>query len=376
MGKNNRVCMNGRMIMLIGINSELFFVFQKMNKEINRGIVMVLDDDISEEKFVRDLIESIGGTEITNLKMKNREKSLRNYKFAIHKFRKADEIERLQNFLDNLKCLNIITVRAVIPDVLKGLGIPIKITSDMAQSIGSGEFAKEMKEIREFVRSNPEIVVREIKLSKPPCSLEYSSLALSMTAAANVYYQYLRNSCSDIEQQIEQWHVKKAIEDCLGESDKFYETYDLIDAIQRVTTRYFDVDTEYTIADIGQIDGNVVKAIESGSAVIYDAQYYYVSEMLFRKACEVILNVSSFVDIKRSLKDEGTLCCNNVENTNFTVKKVFINVYGATCRGRFLKFRKEFFVTREGLTLEERRCLKNEEKSIHRKGSRITMSDQ
>lgn len=376
MGKNNRVCMNGRMLMLIGINSELFFIFQKMNKEINRGIVMVLDDDISEEKFVRDLIESIGGTEIKNLKIKNRQKSLRNYKFAIHKYRKTDEIERLQNFLDNLKCLNIITVCAVIPDALKGLGIPMKITLDMAQSIGSCEFAKEMKEIREFVRSNPEIVVREIKLAKPPCSLEYSSLSLSMSAAANVYYQYLRGSGSDIEQQIEHGLVQKAIAECVSESEEFYETYDLTDAIKRVTTRYFDVDTEYTIADIGQIDGNVAKAIENGSAVIYDAQYYYVSEMLFRKACEVILNVSSFVEIKRSLKDEGALCCNNVENTNFTVKKVFINVYGATCRGRFLKFRKEFFVAREGLTLEERRYLKNEEKSMHRKCREITMSDQ
>ncbi len=324
---------------------------------------MVLDENVSGDIFIRDLLEGLEGIEVKNLKTKNYKKILRNYKCAIHKYNKTDKLEDIQGLLTNSKCLAVLVVSTAIPDNLLRMGIPVKITLDMAKYIGTPEFKEEMRAIYDFVRSAPEIAVREIKLTEPPHRLKSSALALSLFSAANVYYQYTRSCFSEMEQQIERIRVKKVIEDWVRESERLYENYDLTDAIIRVVVRYFDIDMEYVMADIDQIDGNAVEAIEDGNAIVYDSKYYYISESLFRKACGEILDVASFVDIKRDLRNAGALCCNNIENVNFTVKKVFVNVYGATCRGRFLKFRKEFLTTREGLGLEERRCMKDDEKN-------------
>ena len=69
----------------------------------------------------------------------------------------------------------------------------------------------------------------------------------------------------------------------------------------------------------------------------------------------MILNTISFIDVKNILWKEEILCCNQTKRCNFTVKKVFANAYGETCRGRFLKMRKEFLTSDDRLTLEERK---------------------
>lgn len=55
------------------------------------------------------------------------------------------------------------------------------------------------------------------------------------------------------------------------------------------------------------------------------------------------------------LLDEDILVCNLTGNTNFTVKKVYTNVNGDTGRGRFVKIRKEFLMSEDGLYLEDRK---------------------
>lgn len=69
----------------------------------------------------------------------------------------------------------------------------------------------------------------------------------------------------------------------------------------------------------------------------------------------VLTTVLSHIQIKKILRDEGILVCNQTGNTNFTVKKVLVNKNGQSFRERFIKLKKEFFVSRDGLYLEERK---------------------
>lgn len=66
-----------------------------------------------------------------------------------------------------------------------------------------------------------------------------------------------------------------------------------------------------------------------------------------------MLSTESFIDIKQQLQAEGVIECNGTTSMNYTVKKVFINVYGECHRDRFIKIKRCFLMAQEGLTLEE-----------------------
>lgn len=73
--------------------------------------------------------------------------------------------------------------------------------------------------------------------------------------------------------------------------------------------------------------------------LLFDQNFIYVTEGLFRDIVRPLRDMLSEPLIKETLKKEGVLCCNN-EKT-YTVKVWTCNVYGATARIRMLKFRGE-----------------------------------
>lgn len=88
---------------------------------------------------------------------------------------------------------------------------------------------------------------------------------------------------------------------------------------------------------------------------MFDEEFYYIPEKILRKACESFRDSVSILSVKRALFDSGFLCCNDAKEGNYTVKKLLTNAYGCSFRPRFLKIKKEFFISGGSLGLEERR---------------------
>ena len=344
-----------KLISLIVINSELNFVFHRKNLGMDRGILLLLNEALSMNEFVHSLLDIVGAVEVKKLKYEV--KDVWNYQLAIHKYRQSDKMEALQDYLDNTKFLPVVLVYGIVPEVLKGYGYIIKISETSVFNMKCSEFVEEINSMREFIRSNPEIIVRELDLvytsEEDEQEQEHSPLFVSLLAALRVYCAFYRNVHSESDTMIVKAEMLDEIKRCVQLAKEMEEDDDSIDAIRSITLKYFEEDKDYKLTDVGKVDGNTMKAVKNGEVVLYDNEFYYISEPLFRKSCKPLLPVLSFIEIKKMLRDEGVLYCNEIENTNFTIKKVYVNVYGITCRERFLKVDKKFFSSRGGLYLEE-----------------------
>lgn len=344
-------------LLLFPILPETNLIFQSKKVALDRGLALLLDEDLSEDRVIQNLTESIGAVEIKNLKKDKTQ--VWNYQLKLHKFSPNDKLEDVQQFLYDGKSLAAIVVYGIVPESLKEWVYTFKLSVNQNNYMRSTEFTDTINLIKKFIRDNPALVSRKLDLLK---SSEFylsgeanSSLFVSLAAAVSVYSEYFRESHLEEETAREKERMQDEVKKMVHTAYELEEEFDLLDAVKKAVTWYFDVSTEYTIAHINCVEGKVIKAVEETRVILYNEEFYFVSEPLFRKACKMLLNTVSLIDIKNILWEEDILCCNQIKRCNFTVKKVFVNAYGETCRGRFLKIRKEFLTSDDRLTLEERK---------------------
>ena len=209
-----------------------------------------------------------------------------------------------------------------------------------------------------FIRENPDVVVRELELFRTSEvfleSDNNSQLLKNLLAAMRIYLSFYRSTHTDKETDTVKAEVECEIRNCVQRAEELEEEYDAVDTIRAVINRYFNENNDFEIFSVEEIDEETLKAVRIGKAVLHDAEYYWVCEPLFKRAGGVLMTVLSHIQIKKILRDEGILVCNQTGNTNFTVKKVLVSKNGQSFRERFIKLRKEFFISRDGLYLEER----------------------
>ncbi len=353
MGKGQGI---SEIILLFLVKAELNFVLEKKGLGIDKGMIFLTENN-STAIFFQTLLKKAGAVEVKNLT--SIQPVGRNYQLLFHQYNRYEKSENIQQFLCNRKFIPAIIVQGAIPENLQGLAFAIEINEEDVFAINQEELGKEIEETRNFIRLNPEVILHELdclKSSEIFLNRRLDSLLFNnLGAAANSYLLYFRNSHTESETLEKQKRMYEEIEYCVGRTEILSEEYDIIDTIRAATNRYFDNNEGYIIVDIEKVGGEAVKAVKESKVVLYDKKFYYISEPLFRKACSVLLDIVSFIKIKKILRDEKVITCNQTENDSFTIKKVFINVYGVPCRERFLKFEKEFFVNEEGLNLEERK---------------------
>lgn len=358
MAENQKISIEDeRLVLLLSILAELNFIFRRKGFGLGKGILLLLDENLSEEMVIRNLVEKVGAVEVKNVKSLNT--NYWNYQLKVHKFSRSDKYDELGQFLDDTKSLTAVVAYGIVPEILKDLVYVFKISEKQNTYISTVEFGELLGLIKKFIRANPDLVVRELDLLKSSeffiSENAHSALFASLAAAANVYCAFFRDSHSETDTVREKEKMRKEVLRIVQEAHECEEKFDLLDAIKKSVSRYFDISHEYVIAHVDHVEGEVIQAVKEARVVLYDVEFYFISDPLFKKACKLILDMVSFIEIKKNLQEEGILYCNKTKYSNFTVKKVFVNAYGETCRGRFLKIEKQFLTSYEGLTLEERR---------------------
>lgn len=347
-------------IKLMGICAELNLIFREKGVNMSKGMALVLEEGAGED-LLENLARAIDAVELT--KLKSGKNMVRNYQMALHLYTRSDKADEIHGFMHSRNFLPVVIVVGVMPESLREISFGIRADKKIITGIREQEFAKEQKEIKKFVRTNPDLVVRELDMLWTSVDFsrrkEYSSLYTSLLAASKIYRLFYRSFHSESDTVAHFEKVRKEVERCVDEADELAEDCDAMDAIRVAVCRYFGLSRRWHIGDIRNISGDLYKAVKSENAVLYDEEFYYISESLLRRACGTILNVLSFLKVKNILRKEGVIVCNDNAARNFTVKKVINCAHGDISRERFIKMRREFLMSNEGLYLEEMRGSEN-----------------
>lgn len=93
-----------------------------------------------------------------------------------------------------------------------------------------------------------------------------------------------------------------------------------------------------------------IDQIRSKDTVIwFDDEYYYLTDAMFRKACEKVLEVVSVNELKAILREEGILYCD--ASGDYSIK-IIVKTQNGKQRPRVLKLRK-LYLTVDGECLED-----------------------
>lgn len=336
------------------------FIFQNYGYDLEKGIVLVADDDRHAQEVADAILTTVDSRNILRYNSKT-EKPF-NFEIALHLYRKYDKEQELSEFLVEKKFTPVVIVGGILPEFMEENAYVFRISLKGSDVRGFEEMYKKMKmgvlshlghlkyEIKNF-KSSKLLKQLDIDESYRRC---FEIIALTGKAWELVIRE------SNDEEISERWvnDYCEASAIALRTMDDLCGICDVSEAVRKCVVEYvWKNDVE--IIDLYRImdDGN--------ETIWYDSDYYYFTEPFLKKICKPLQNTVSFQQIKTELYEAGILVCNNTKNRNFTVKKSCFDIQtGRESRMRFLKLLKQELLSDEGMELEEIVEIKRENKEM------------
>lgn len=311
------------------------------------GMIIIAEDKEETDKIFDFLAESFCSV-VSTLKEKKIEAC--NFQFVIHKYRKCEKIEKIQEFMEETDFFPVLLVAGMVPNELEEYGMIFR------WRLSQYNFAKLKKledEIYDYGVNNTEymmIRLKQLQTSKYMMQLRGKSKnrdsMIWIFVVGSIWEDILRKNKMD-EEEAEHWffrYLNSAIH-ALEESDRLRECFDSDLAVRTCVLR--------TVEEGKVVVHDIREKQNRENEILYNDDFYFISEQLLKKICAPLLETASFVQIKKELSNTGMLESNNVDG-NYTVKVCCFNSdTGKTQRFRFLKIHKEKLMTDEGLTLED-----------------------
>lgn len=340
---------------VLSIMAELHAPLNFFHYNLPKGLCILMEDlDCADDLlFALNRIEDVEIVQTPRITKSD----LLNYNLVVHKLKKNDTTDVLDDFLATPKFLSAVIASAMIPDNLPDtykIVFPACLISH--NDIESIDF--EVYEIKNFLRDEPGIMEKE--LDEFNTSLDYinntiSPLRIQMTLAARMYRLWHRSCHYESETQERYFNLLKNIDQIIEMSKTYLDNVDLSDVFVKVFLDYTDKYTEVCFINTNDAnDKSCADMIKNGNIIFYDEKFYYIAEKLFKKICEPLLNSFHITYIKENLRISGILCCNNSQSTNYTRKKILFTESGINSRNRFLWLEKKYFAAWDRLLPEER----------------------
>lgn len=343
-------------LFLICAMSEIRPILQTDGLVPHHGIVMLMEDQ-TDTDILTDFLFKTGASICKTFNKPS--KKIANNEIGIHTYSLYDKEEKTMEFLEMESFLPIVITCGAIPDFLKNGSNIFPVEKGTLKNLRSHQMVKILDSFKAYARGNPHEIQKSLhffKTSEIFFKHEMQMpLYLPLMAITDTFGDFYR--CSHNESETEQMKIRfrnSVIHFC-NLSENYKDDWDILETIKKSILAYVDDSPQILIDEIDKIEGALSEAIESDSAILYDTKYYYFPEKILRRACEPLLQTLSFPDIKLELKNSGFLYCNSTKTRNFTIKKLLTNAYGHTFRVRFLKIKKDFFISEYSLGLEERR---------------------
>lgn len=343
---------------IIGIYASARFILHIAQVDFDKGLIMLVEESEHIPAFTKALTEELGAVIVKNI---NSKKILApNNRTIVHVYHKYDSREAVFRFMEAEEFFAVLVVGGVIPEDIGEAAYILKVEHTLFTGFSSDHcIQEELKSVASFVKNNASIVRKELSLLKTSERFIHSenngsAFWVGLMAAESIYKLYFRDTHTEYDTLLKEERLCEAINRCVLKARELREKEDVVDAVKKVVFDYLMDHADIICGSVDKIEGDLNVKLKNGLAILYDSNFYFVPEALFKYACSSLLQSVSFTEIKRQLKENDIIVCYNTNMTNFTVKKVLITSYGEKVRDRYLKIRKEFFCTYEGLELKDR----------------------
>lgn len=280
---------------------------------------------------------------------------VQNNKIGLHLFQLYDKEKDDLKFLSEDDFSPVVLVHSILPDHLRSEESVLVVNESVKLATGMVE---KFKEFQRYIHKNPRFAQNSLRLFVSSKNyLKYQQqgwLSLRLKASAEVYTKYYRETHNEDETESLEKQFDNIIELLMEYSGRYCGEWDNSDAVRDIVSDFLGKNQKIKIGNLAEIEGKLAEANQRGEAILWDEQFYYFPEHVLKLACKPMLDVVSFLDIKRELRMKGYLRCQNIAEGNFTVKKTVTNAFGYKTRQRFLIIRKDFFDSDGELTLAER----------------------
>ena len=328
-------------MMLLEIAAKIYPLIKDQELTPSQGVVAICANLAVESKIV-DGMKSFGAVQSSNRK---KESFLRNYKLYFLKYRKMKNDAIFEDYLEDTSALKLV-IGVLLPDSLCSEYAECLLIFDesiLEQSEDEADAKTELTNFFEFSKKNSAIICRTIKLFKQRIDMKERKVSLMLKAAACAWCEYFRETKTEEQTQQEKERLIKLVDRWINISENYLEFDAVARTIGELFVDYVNSCDDIIIGTTDEVDSAMAKAIERRRGIFEDRDFFFVPEELLREACMPLLDSISFLSIKRELHKEGYLLCNNMKSCNYTTKVLITNVYGYSCRIRFLKLRRELF---------------------------------
>lgn len=341
---------------LIETIAELAFVQEPIRfygYGMEKGIILIADDDESA-LIIKSMLEA--HLEAVGVKLRGRnENQPLNYQMGVHVYNRFDDERKTLDFLEEQRFLPIVITGGKIPEVLIGRGYAFRCTMNEKEFMEAG---KKYEKFTDFTKREVWGVCDLIKrirkfsdmLEDPQKKYQkYQKIVKNLITVVLIWKAIYREhgiAEEEISEEID-W-LKGQIWSSIETMDRHEGMYDVQDVVRKC---FMDQVSKGEIEIRPLLGNSAVDEIKNH--ILYDDDFYYVTDSTLRTICAPLLATVSFVQLKNEMASSGMVDCNDGNLKNFTKKKLIWRSFGWQERVRFVWIKKEALMTKEGLLLED-----------------------
>ena len=332
------------------------FVFRKYGYDIERGVILVVEDTWQAGEIADAFCEASDAVLIK--RKRNEVVRPLNFQIGLHLYGKLDGEDWITDFLMQKDFLPVVIVAGMVPEPLYERGYIFRLDLTGADIF---EFGGMYRKMATSIMDNLETILYELKnietsrIAKKYSQIEQSN-AIRMIIATGLIWKIVIRIKND-EETTDAWMAEYCyfLIKQLRHMDDFTGRYTVLEAVIRCIFTTVEANKMQIL--------HINETTKTERAILADEEFYYFPEALLKEICTPLTDTISFLQLKSEMYADGILVCNDGHKKNYTVKVTcFDSVNKKYIRKRFLKLKKECLLTDSGMSLEDWTELKyNEE---------------
>lgn len=334
-------------LIFLPLLAELLFLLRLAGYKLEQGIILLFSSEEEKDKILHLICQFKGihctlhGTKLP---------SYANNQIPIVEYQPFYSQEALHRFMTCPEFLPVVFACGILPPALSDFS-NIFLLEDMNEHLDEAELASMYFLCREYIKKNSSELIKLAKgvyTNLVSLDEEMATTNSSLLVAAHVInYCLMKTSCCHIptEDLLELFQSLWLVP-CSSDLE-------ILEPLRKQLYEHIrQHQLEISFGDINKVDTELYDAVTKRTAILYDNDYYYISDSLFHDATQALYSKVSYPLIKNTLLQKGILLCDSKRSSFSTKKALLIN--GEVQRPRFLVISREHFDSPYHLNLVER----------------------
>lgn len=330
------------------------FLLRETGNSPGCGFIFQVDDPRQAQRFGCLLHEHLGAVDVKTLS--SRMCCPPNFRLGYFIYNTLVSEPQVLEYLGRNDFFPILISGGLIPEALKTEAFIFR------SDVGSFEekiedFSVLLREFKIFYIDHVNELIETLNSVKSSRALTEADIEPELSGAYRgiisvglLWKNFLRKISTEAETEKFWQFFLKETQERIRKVTEFADGIEIEEMLRKLLWQFLEEHSDISICDIDEVDGQAESAVRQAKAILFDDEFYYFPEPLFKTIIRPLLDSVNLTTVKMLLKNIGILECNKAE---YTVKKLYTNVFGAKRRIRVMKFRKDFLYSEEQLSIED-----------------------